>query len=315
MGFWSGYRAALKPLDIEEPIDVYVHRPAGYVIAKLCFPTPVTPNQLTVGAILLGVTGGVLLAVSSLPYHLQIGAALLFLSTAFDCADGMLARMRKSSSVIGRMLDGIADLFTIVATIGGSIAVLVARYSSPWWHTALAVGLAALTVFTSSFHSTGYDHYKNVYMRLTVPGSKEGDEHAEAVARYEAARAQPMGPVSRLIWWIYINYLKGQEEWVARFDPFTTTRLNALPPYDPGRAAVYRKHAYGAMRLWRYFFGIGSLMIGFTVFSAIGRPDIFLLWRLVVLNAIFHLYLKPLQRRASQGAFAELGIAGRAASA
>jgi hypothetical protein len=55
-------------------------------------------------------------------------------------------------------------------------------------------------------------------------------------------------------------------------------------------------------------------MIGFTVFSAIGRPDIFLAWRLVVLNSIFHLYLKPLQRRASKGAFEELGIAAGAAA-
>jgi len=307
MGFWSGYRASLKPLDIEEPIDVYMHRPAGYVIARLSFHTPVTPNQLTLGAILLGVTGGVLLVVE-FPYHLQLGALCLFLSTAFDCADGMLARMRKTSSAFGRMLDGLADLFTISGAIIGTVAVMIRHYDPPWWHAAIAVALSALTVFTSSFHTTGYDHYKNVYMRFTIPGSKEGDELPAAIARYEEARARPMGPVRRLMWWIYLNYLKAQEDWISGFDPFTTTRLDALPPHDEARAAVYKKHAQAPMRLWRYFFGVGSLMIGFTVSNAFGRPDIFLLWRLVILNGIFHLYLKPLQRQASQRAFAELGI-------
>jgi hypothetical protein len=38
------------------------------------------------------------------------------------------------------------------------------------------VALAVTTAFTSAFHSAGYDHYKNVYMRLTIPGSMEGEE-------------------------------------------------------------------------------------------------------------------------------------------
>jgi hypothetical protein len=65
------------------------------------------------------------------------------------------------------------------------------------------------------------------------------------------------------------------------------------------------------MRLWRSLFGTGSLMFGLTVFSAIGRPDLLLVLRLVVLNGILHFYLKPAQRRASQGAFQEMGRAPR----
>lgn len=314
MGFWSGYRASLKPLDIEEPIDVYVHRPAGYVLARLCFHTPVTPNQITVGAIILGTFGGVLLAVE-LPYHLQLGALCLFLSTVFDCADGMLARMRKTSSVFGRMLDGVADLFTISGAIIGAVTVMIRHYNPPWWHAAIVVALSALTVVTSAFHTMGYDHYKNVYMRFTIPGSKEGDELPAALARYEEARARPMGLVRRTVWWIYLNFLQAQKDRVSGFDPFTTMHLDTLPPYDEARAAIYKKHAYAPMRVWRYFFGVGSMMIGFTISSAFGRPDIFLLWRLVVLNGILYLYLKPLQRQASQRAFAELGIAEHSSGA
>jgi len=35
MGFWSRYRASLKPLEVEEPIDIFVHRPIAYVAARM----------------------------------------------------------------------------------------------------------------------------------------------------------------------------------------------------------------------------------------------------------------------------------------
>lgn len=312
MGFWSGYWSALKSLDVEEPIDVYAHRPVGYVIAKLSFPSAISPDQITMASIALGVLSGVLFGATAVPYHLQLGALCLFLSAAFDCADGMLARMRKSSSAFGRMLDGMADLIAITAAVLGTVTVLLTMYWTPWWHAALVALLILGTVFTSSFHSTGYDHYKNVYMRLTCPGSREGEDVEAAIARQEASRERPMSLFERLSYRVYVDYLKAQRDWIKGFDPFTTVHLDALPPYDEARAAVYRKHADAPMRVWRNFFGVGSLVFGLALCNALGRPDLFMLWRILVLNAIFHLYLKPLQRRASQRAFAEMGISAGA---
>ena len=34
MKFWEGYWKSLKPLEVEEPIDVWVHRPLAYLIAR-----------------------------------------------------------------------------------------------------------------------------------------------------------------------------------------------------------------------------------------------------------------------------------------
>src|SRR5689334_20754172 len=112
MGFWSGYRASLKPLEVEEPIDVYVHRPLAYLLARACFRLPVSPDAITALSIVAGVASAVVL-VCSFPHHLQVGGALLFASAVLDCADGQLARMRKTSSVFGRMLDGVADSITV----------------------------------------------------------------------------------------------------------------------------------------------------------------------------------------------------------
>ena len=46
-GFWSGYWQSLKSLDVEEPIDLYVHRPLAYLLARALLPTPISPNWVT----------------------------------------------------------------------------------------------------------------------------------------------------------------------------------------------------------------------------------------------------------------------------
>ena len=51
MGFWDAYFRSLKPLEVEEPIDVWVHRPPAYVLARILLPTPVSPNAVTFGSI------------------------------------------------------------------------------------------------------------------------------------------------------------------------------------------------------------------------------------------------------------------------
>ena len=104
MGFWSAYRASLKPLEVEEPIDVWVHRPLAYIFARACFRLPISPDLVTAPSIVAGLSSAASL-VAEFPHHLQVGGGLLFASAILDCADGQLARMRGTSSLFGRMLD------------------------------------------------------------------------------------------------------------------------------------------------------------------------------------------------------------------
>jgi hypothetical protein len=314
MGFWSDYRSSLKPIDVEEPVDVWLHRPVGYVIARLARPTPVTPNQITVASMVLGLAAGGCIA-ASFPFHGQVAGLCLLLSASFDCADGMLARMRRSFSALGRMLDGVADMMSLAFAVSGGLYYVCTRHSSPrWLMTAIIVG-TIVTIQTSRSHTMAYDHYKNLFLRMTVPGSKDGDDPRAARASFELARARPMGPISRLAYAIYLDYLDGGRRFFARFDPWTTVHYDALPAYDPDRAAAYRKHCLGPMRLQRALFGVGGLMFGLELAFVVDLPEHYLLFRLVVLNAVFWLVLRPMQRRASREAFREIGFDPAAASA
>jgi hypothetical protein len=308
VGFWSDYKKSLKPLAVEEPIDVWVHRPLAYVLAKALYPTPVSPNAVTLGSILLGGIAGYAFLVPQ-PHHMQVGAGALFLSAVLDCADGQLARLRKSSSALGRMLDGVADLVVAVAAVGGGVWHVVTSTPGPTWLQGLVLAACAATIVTGSFHTSCYDHYKNIYLRLTSPHFREGEDYETALARYRARSPGEFGVAARLAWPIYLFYVKSQRDYVRRFDPHTFVRLSALPEFDEQRAEVYRAHADPPMRIWRGGFGFGSLVFGIALSAALDVLLPYMLLRLVVQNAVFYGYLRPLQRRASGEAFRALGLA------
>jgi len=87
--------------------------------------TNVTPNQLTVGALVLGLGAGACFAVATWPF-LLLGALLYHLSFTLDCMDGKIARLKGTGSVFGAWLDYIFDrvrvLACAIALMGGQYA-------------------------------------------------------------------------------------------------------------------------------------------------------------------------------------------------
>ncbi|MGP4021738.1 CDP-alcohol phosphatidyltransferase family protein [Actinomadura sp. 3N407] len=101
--------------------------------------TKVTPNQLTVGALLLGLAAGACFAVASWPWLLA-GALLYHLSFTLDCMDGKIARLKGTGSVFGAWLDYIFDRVRVLAC---AIALMGGQYAATdnvaYLWTALAV--------------------------------------------------------------------------------------------------------------------------------------------------------------------------------
>lgn len=307
MGLWNDYLATVKSVDVEEPIDLWVHRPIAYLLARALYPTPVSPDFVTLMSIVFGVASGVCIW-REFPHHMQLGGLLLFASAVVDCADGQLARMRKTSSAWGRALDGSADLVTIAAVAPATLAAIWRMHATPVWHAYLAMALGVATLVTSSWHTTLYDHYKNVLLRVTGP-SADADDYEAAAARHAAAGEEGGRPfVRRVVGPIYRFYLKGQRDVVLGYDPYTSTRLTLFPPYESIDGKAFRDASIATMRVWRGLFGFGSLVFGIAFFVAIERPDVYLVLRFVVLNAIFYGWLRPAQRKASREAFRRIGV-------
>lgn len=301
----------LKPLDVEEVIDVALHRPLAYVITRAAYPTPITPDQITWVSMFVGIASGAA-AWSSFALgapRLALAGLLFILSAVFDCSDGQLARLRGTSSSFGRMLDGAVD--AVVQT-----AVLPAAIAHVWWHTggpspaappagvttslmpaALWAVLGAAAVATGIVHSILYDHYKNVYLHLTQPVRKEGDDPEDVEAVWEARSGAAMGLGDRLRFIIARPYLIRQRALFDWVDPYLPTRFRDMPSYSPESAARFRAEQRGLMRAWT-FYGIGTHIFGLGVAMMLDRVDLYILARLVLFNGAL-LALVPAQRRAS----------------
>src|SRR5438094_8440812 len=93
---------------VEEWLDLRFFRPIGIRIARALYPTGISPDQVTLWSILIGLVAGHLFAYRVLWTDL-IAVVLFIVSDIFGSADGQLARLRGTSTRVGRALDGISD--------------------------------------------------------------------------------------------------------------------------------------------------------------------------------------------------------------
>ncbi len=93
-------------------------------VVRLLYPTSVTPNQITVLSLLLGL-GSAGFYVSGGAESLVWGAIFLYGKVFLDNVDGNLARVRGTTSRFGRFLDSLADFAVTVLVYIAVTATLV----------------------------------------------------------------------------------------------------------------------------------------------------------------------------------------------
>ncbi len=99
-------------------VDRVFNRPLGRPLARWLSRTWVTPNQISVVSILIGVMSGVMFGVGRLDW--SVAAALLFqLSAVVDCVDGDVARVVFKESPLGKWLDIVGDQVVHVTVFAG----------------------------------------------------------------------------------------------------------------------------------------------------------------------------------------------------
>ncbi|TDD82000.1 CDP-alcohol phosphatidyltransferase family protein [Actinomadura darangshiensis] len=141
--------------------------------------TRVTPNQLTVAALVLGLAAGACFAVASWPWLLA-GALLYHLSFTLDCMDGKIARLKGTGSVFGAWLDYIFDRVRVLAC---AIALMAGQYAATgnvaYIWTALAVVFLDMLRYMDAL-----EIYKvRSQMRSTLNAAREEADSLELAAR------------------------------------------------------------------------------------------------------------------------------------
>jgi phosphatidylglycerophosphate synthase len=128
-----------------------VDRRLSRVVTRLLLPTGISPNQVTIGSIAIGIAGGCCFALGT-PGAAAIGALLFLASTIIDGCDGEIARLTFRESVFGARLDVLGDNVVHLFLFGGIAAGLYRRSGDPlvaWLGVVLVLGvlLAMATVY------------------------------------------------------------------------------------------------------------------------------------------------------------------------
>ena len=158
---YKEYKTSLKDTSVEEVVDLFFFRPIAFIIVKLIYRFPITPNQVSVLSMVVGIISGVFYAMGDKKSFLYAGL-FYALSHLLDCCDGMIARMKKIGTPIGRIIDGWADYTTSTAVfVGLMIGLHHGSFQLPVSSPLLLIIPAA---FSLAIHCIIVDHYRREFM-------------------------------------------------------------------------------------------------------------------------------------------------------
>jgi phosphatidylglycerophosphate synthase len=138
-----------KPMETDGVIAWFVLRRISPWLTRRLWSTPVSPNHISIVALLLGVASGPVVAVGGRVARIA-GALLLVANVLLDCVDGEVARLTCRKSRLGQWLDTVGDDASLVSYLLGLGAAV------PWLPfglepSALATAAAILFLVTSAY--------------------------------------------------------------------------------------------------------------------------------------------------------------------
>ena len=139
-------------------IDRYIIRKISGFITGLLVNTPVTPNQVTIISLILGIASAAFFSHGAHTYTI-IAGLFYFISTVFDQCDGEVARYKQMTSDFGKTFDIIVDSI-VNATI--TIGITIAIYKTNGSGLSIIAGLLAMTgIVISLLLTTYFSHESN----------------------------------------------------------------------------------------------------------------------------------------------------------
>jgi len=284
LSIFAEYRKSLKLVEVEEILDLYLYRPLAFVLVKAIYRTNITPNQITVFSLFVGVLAGVAFG---LGYRAAViaGALLYALCIVLDCADGQLARLKKNGTRLGRILDGLIDYIVTLALYLG----LGFGFASKAEHPVVMWLVLAATGASNVFHSITLDYYRSRFLEH-VQGSVSRTEEDDALSfqkELDVLRTKKGKFFMKAAIKNYLRYLNFQKKMTLQREE-TASRKKFDREEFSGRNRA-------AMRGWTFLGSStgGTLLI---VSALIGRIDFFL-WGLIVVGNIWAAVMFLIQNR------------------
>jgi len=180
----AGQAQAAEPVrrtsEIEEITNLYFIHPVASRLVPRFARLGITPNAVSMLGMLFGLTAGLAYYHYQDPRLALAGFLLMIAWHILDGADGQLARLTRSQSRFGQVLDGISDNVTFLAVYTGLAIALGRREGAP------AYVLVAAAALCHAVQSAAYEAQRREYDRWAWG---RGSAEQPAPAAPEAAKA------------------------------------------------------------------------------------------------------------------------------
>jgi CDP-alcohol phosphatidyltransferase len=279
----------IKSPDVEDPVNFYIHRSLQLLLTRPLVKTSITPNQITFLSLCAGLVAAYLIAFGTTTQR-YVAAGLMFTSAILDGVDGMIARVKKSSSETGHAIDGAADYFVNVSTTIAAVYHLGQTAGQPCFDiwgfgsssafcapspiVAAALGLFAHMVWAQ--HLMLYDFHCALFLRFLTGGKHQGGDRARAEATLQKVR-ESGSLFKRVLMTVFVWQLGNRQGLLEKVSPLGA-RL-AVTPTDETFAREYVEMHRKPMRLWAYC-GNALHMDLFALAIVFDRFDIYFLLRI-----------------------------------
>lgn len=286
------YEASLKSIETENYLDRIFYRPIGFQIARLLRNTGITPNQITILSIFVGVAAGIMFYYPVLSYTL-IGILLLVCANILDCVDGQLARLTGIKSEIGRILDGLAGDFWFVTIYVALAWRLMNEYGTPWFFL-----LAVMSGLSHLVQANITDYYKTLHLYFI--DKEKGKEFESLEAVKEKQRNMPSG-INKFFFRLYVYYSTLQ----IRLTPQLQKMLAALKASygddipDDIRLR-FRKKSNKLMKRYLDLMTFNGRTVVMFIFLLTGYVWLYFLYEFIVLNIILFVSIRKYEQLSAE---------------
>ena len=238
-------------------------------VVRMLYSTPITPNQITVLSFFVGLLS-IGFYVSDRSDSLVWGAIFLYGKVLLDNIDGNLARVRGTSSRLGRFLDSLTDfLVTVMIYIGISFYLVRTTGDNGFWFLGL-FGLLACFM-----QSTFFVFYLVSYTSRV--GSYDKNRVDESITEKDRASAEENGWNLRLQKFFAWGY-GWQDRLIKKLD-FVSRKMAGVSEKE--EAAWYGDRCF-LTAISPLCLCTNNVML--VIFSLVGQLELFLILLVSVMN-------------------------------
>ena len=238
-------------------------------VVRMLYSTPITPNQITVLSFFVGLLS-MGFYVSGRSDSLVWGAIFLYGKVLLDNIDGNLARVRGTSSRLGRFLDSLTDfLVTVMVYIGISFYLVQTTGDNGFWFLGLFGLLACFMQSTFFvFYLVSYTSRVGSYDKNRVDESITEEDLASAEQNQWNLRLQ------KIFTWSY----GWQDRLIERLD-FVSRKLAGVPEKE--ETAWYGDRCF-LTAISPLCLCTNNVML--VIFSLVGQVELFLILLISLMN-------------------------------